>query len=376
MKEALRKMLGAGLLAGLLALTAGAQAPQFSNWSGPVNLGPAINSRFNDQHPTISKDGLTLIFISDRTTPDVNGQTPFGDYDLYVSQRDTPDDPWGPPANLAVLNTPFREFAPELSTDGHWLYFHSNRPGGCGLADIYAVHRKNKRDDFTWEAPINLGCILNTPVTDAGPTVFQDPDTGVFTMYINRNYIPPPDMEGFDIYMSTCSADISSCNRDQLWTAASIVNELSSPVRDTRTAIRRRDGLEIIVTSSRTGGCGSQDLWVSTRTTTADAWSIPVNLDPIDPSTGKPTCVTNSSALDGAMALSWDGTELIFFSNRPGGSGLNDLWVATRTKVKGKDDRDEQKGEHSGEGKDRDRDKDKDKEKDKDKDGDKHSRKD
>ena len=35
------------------------------------------------------------------------------------------------------------------------------------------------------------------------------------------------------------------------------------------------------------------------------------------------------------MALSWDGTELMFFSNRPGGSGGNDLWVAKRTKLTG-----------------------------------------
>lgn len=336
MKNALRKILGAVLLVGLFVLTASAQAPQFSDWSAPVNLGAAINSGANDQHPTISKDGLTLIFVSDRTAPDVHGQTPFGDYDLYVSQRDSLEDPWGPPVNLATLNTPSREFAPELSTDGHWLYFHSSRPGGCGSTDIYVAHRQNKRDDFGWEAPINLGCIFNTATTDAGPTVFQDPATGIFTMYINRNYNPPPEPDGFDIYVSTCSADIASCNRDRLWSAASIVNELSSPVRDTRTAIRRRDGLEIIVTSSRTGGCGSQDLWVSTRATTADAWPIPVNLDPINLSTGKPTCVTNSASVDGAMALSWDGTELIFFSNRVvGGFGFNDLWVTKRTKITG-----------------------------------------
>ena len=302
-----------------------AAAQQFGPWSAPVNLGAAINTAANDQHPTISKDGLTLIFVSDRPGG-------FGDMDLYVSQRDSLDGLWGLAVNLAALNTPLREFAPELSTDGHWLYFH--RPGVCGLADIYAAHRKDKRDDFEWEEPVNLGCVLNTPFTDAGPTVFQDPDTGVFTLYLNRSLLPPPDMEGFDIYASTCTADLSSCNREQLWGPAFKVDELSSPRRDTRTAIRRRDGLEMIVTSSRTpGGCGSQDLWVSTRTTTADTWSIPVNLDPIDPGTGLPTCVTNSSSLDGAMAISWDGTELYFFSNRTGGAGLNDLYRSTRSKL-------------------------------------------
>lgn len=334
MNDTIHKALSGLLVLSFFALAVSTQAQQFSNWPAPVNLGPVINSIANDQHPTISKDGLTLIFVSNRTTPDVRGQAPFGEFDLYISQRDSLEDPWGAPINLAMLNTSFREFAPELSTDGHWLYFHSNRPGGCSLEDIYAVHRQNKRDDFGWETPINLGCILNTAGQDAGPTVFQDPATGVFTMYINRGF-NPADPESLDIYVSTCTADISSCNRDRLWSAASLVNELSSPVRDTRTAIRRRDGLEMILTSSRTGGCGSQDLWISTRATTADAWSIPVNLDPVDPSTLKPTCITNSSAVDGAMALSWDGTELVFFSNRTGGSGGNDLWVSRRTKITG-----------------------------------------
>jgi hypothetical protein len=316
------------ILAGALLSTLPLRAQQFSNWSAPINLGSATNSTANDQHPTISKDGLTLFFISDRPGG-------FGDFDLYLSQRDSPDDPWQPAVNLAVLNTPFREFAPETTTDGHWLYFLSNRPGGCGDQDIWVAHRQNKRDDFGWEAPINLGCVLNTSGADAGPTVFQDPVTGIFSMYLNRTFTPAlPD--SFDIFVSTCTADLSSCNRDQLWSAASLVPELSSPLRDTRTAIRRRDGLEMILTSSRPGGCGSQDLWVSTRASTADAWSIPVNLDPIDPATGTPTCVTNSSSLDGAMALSWEGTTLYFFSNRPGGFGGNDLWVSTRNKLTGK----------------------------------------
>ena len=316
--------------AGLICLTAlqpTARAQQFSEWSAAVNLGAVVNTSANDQHPTISKDGLTLIFVSTRAGG-------VGGNDLYVSERDSLEDPWGPPVNLVMLNTAFTDFAPEFSTDGHWLFFHSNRPGGCGNTDIYASHRQNKRDNFGWEAPINLGCVLNTPFQDAGPTVFQDPVTGIFTMYINRSF-NPADPEDFDIYASTCDADISSCNRNQLWSAAVLVPELNSPQRDTRTAIRRRDGLEMIITSSRPGGCGSQDLWVSTRAATADSWSIPVNIDPINPATGMPTCVTNSPAIDGAMALSWDGTELYFFSNRAGGFGVNDLYRSTRTKIAG-----------------------------------------
>ena len=314
-----------------ILLPTAAMSQEFSQWSAAVNVGSTINTSANDQHPTLSKDGLTMIFVSTRT-PSAGGN------DLWVTERDSLEDPWQPAINLAFLNSAGTDFAPEFSTDGHWLFFHSDRPGGCGSTDIYAAHRKDKRDVFGWDEIDNLGCTLNTAASDAGPTVFQDPATGVFTMYINRNLLIPPDTEGFDIYMSSCAADLSSCNRDQLWGPAIYVAELSMPgFRDTRTAIRRRDGLEMILTSSRPGGCGSQDLWVSTRETTADLWSIPVNLDPINPVTGLPICTTNSAAIDGAMAISWDGTEMYFFSNRtPGGFGGNDLYRTTRTKLTGK----------------------------------------
>jgi len=62
---------------------------------------------------------------------------------------------------------------------------------------------------------------------------------------------------------------------------------------------------------------------VATRATTADPWSTPVNLGP----------TVNSTAFDGAPALSFDGTTLYFFSARPGGFGANDLYVTMRTRL-------------------------------------------
>src|SRR5215471_12755514 len=53
---------------------------QFSDWSEPVNLGPVVNSHFNDQHPAISRDRLSLYISSDRPGG-------FGDFDIYVSHR-------------------------------------------------------------------------------------------------------------------------------------------------------------------------------------------------------------------------------------------------------------------------------------------------
>lgn len=101
-------------------------ADHFSEWSAPVNLGPVINSRFNDRAPELSPDGLSLYFASNRTGG-------FGATDIYVARRAGPDQPWGPAANLgAVVNTPGIDAPGHLSRDGHRLYFTSPGPSGSG----------------------------------------------------------------------------------------------------------------------------------------------------------------------------------------------------------------------------------------------------
>lgn len=70
----------------------------------------------------------------------------------------------------------------------------------------------------------------------------------------------------------------------------------------------------------RPGGEGLGDLWVSTKDG-ANQWQAPVNLGP----------TVNSSARDASPELSSDGLTLFFASDRPGGSGVTDLWMTTRT---------------------------------------------
>ena len=345
----------------LLACTAAAQ--EFGPWSAPVNLGATVNSACDDQHPTLSKDGLNLIFSSTRpqeptlTSCDVR-------LHLWVSQRDSLDSLWQVPQPLTMLNSPdnspFQEYAPNLTTDGHWLFFHSTRnEGSCnggGRFELWAAHRQDKRNDLGWETPVNLGCALNISGADnAGPNVWEDDTTGTLYLYFTRNLTAPPNPDGYHIYLSTCNADLDTCIRQQLWGTAELVGALSSSVRDTRTAIRRRDGLEMVVTSRRcnspiptpdiplcsTLSAGMLDLWVSTRDfvqLSQDNWSTPVNLNQdnlakCNQSSITPCPVVNMGANDGAPALSWDGLTMIFYSNRPGGSGGNDLYVSTRGKL-------------------------------------------
>ncbi len=143
----------------------------FGPWSEPVNLGPVVNSPFDDTHPAISKNGLSLFITSGR--PGGVNRANLGQFnEIWVSQRSSLDADWGSPQNLGpVINSFGRSTGvPNFSTDGHLMFFNSARPGGCGAADLYVARRKNKRDDFGWQAPVNLGCTINSAAADNGPT--------------------------------------------------------------------------------------------------------------------------------------------------------------------------------------------------------------
>jgi WD40 repeat protein len=324
-----------------------ALAQEFGPWSGPLNLGAPVNSACSDQQPGLSKDGLSLIFASSR--PFDHQPTSTSDclsaLHLWISQRDSLDSPWQSPQPLTMLNSAYQDNAPNLTPDGHWLFFFSTRAGGCdgsGFFELWAAHRQNKRDDFGWEAPMNLGCTLNIAgANEAGPNFWEDDATGSLYLYFVRDLLPVPadpnsDPTGnlTDIYVSTCTVDLDTCNRLELWEPAVIVPELNSPVRDSRNAIRQRDGLEMFVSSNRPGTIGGFDLWVSTRTSAQDLWSIPININQDNLNKGG-DLVVNTTANEGAPAISWDGQTLIFYSNRAGGYGGNDLYMSTRQKLTG-----------------------------------------
>jgi hypothetical protein len=204
---------------------------KFANaeWSEPVNLGSIVNSAGIEIEVSISKDGLSLYIASNRS----------GNFDIWVSHRESDDEPWGPPQPLGpAINTAAREQAPFISRDGHRLYFFSDREAVGGTTDIYVSRRRNKRDDFGWEAPVNLGSGVNSTANETLPVLFEDDATGTTTLYFSSNRAGSV---GADIYASTLQADGT-------FGPAAMVAELSSPRRD-RVLTIRRDGLEIFLRS-------------------------------------------------------------------------------------------------------------------------------
>jgi Tol biopolymer transport system component len=264
----------------------------------PINLGPTINSPSLDGTPSVTADGLSLFFNSQRSGG-------YGHYDVWVSTRQTTADPWGEPVNLGpTINTSSLDGCTIISPDGLTLYFASNRPGGYGGWDIYATTRASMADP--WSTPTNLGPPFNSSASDSGISVTADGLTAFFDS--NR----PDGFGNSDIYMSTRTTP------DDTWGDPVNLGPLVNSSSVDGFALVSPDGLSLYFQSNRPGGYGAFDVWVTTRPTTDDEWGAPVNLGP----------VINTSAFDGAATISADCSTLYFMSGRPGGFGQHDLWKA------------------------------------------------
>ena len=254
---------GVSILAAALAMPAHAQ--KFSEWSAPVNLGPVANSSGDDTCASISKDGLTLYFAKGP-----------GELAIWFTERPTLDAPWGAPKKLpATVNTPgSNNFCETLSADLHALYFVSDRAGGCGGADIYVSYRRDTHDNLGWETPVNLGCQVNSPEQDLRASPFQGED-GTEYLYFSSARLGGTGPAGTsDIY-------VSKKQSDGTFGAATRVEGLNTTFNDSRPNVRERDGLEIFFDSNRPGGNGGADLYTSTRASVSDPWSAPANLGPV-----------------------------------------------------------------------------------------------
>lgn len=283
-----------------------AVGPVWSDWSEPMNL-TAVNSSAQDNQPTLSPDQLSLYFASSRAGG-------YGGNDIWVARRASLDSPWQTPVNVGPpINGPANDQGPTLSNDGLLLFFHSNRPDGHGEQDIYVSRRIDKHDDFSWAPVANLGADVNTSNNEAGPMYMQHVEAGPVNLYFSRG----PTGADIDIY----SAEIS---RDGETRGPAVpVSELNfavAGITDARTTVRR-DSREVIFFSTRPGGFGMADLYVSVRQNVDVPWSAPLNL-------GQPL---NTAFTDTQPSLSFDGRTLVFSSNRPGGLGSNDIWISTRT---------------------------------------------
>ena len=142
-----------------------------SGWQCPRNLGTPVNTAGNEGALSLSPDGRYIFFAGcDRTDS-------YGRCDLYVSNRD--GNQWGTPVNLgSMVNSAAWESQPSVSSDGKTLFFASNRPGGYGQTDLWFSTINN---DGTFCAPVNLGKTINTEGSEMAPFIHPDGKTLYFS---------------------------------------------------------------------------------------------------------------------------------------------------------------------------------------------------
>jgi hypothetical protein len=146
------------------------RATRNAPWGQAVNLGPKMNTPQNDGHPCVAPNNLELYFNSNRPGG-------YGNGDIYVCRRATASDPWGDPVNLGpMVNSAYQEILPELSPDGLLLMFvdypGSLRPGGYGGTDLWMARRATVSSP--WQAPVNLGPRVNSGGNDWQPLISPD----------------------------------------------------------------------------------------------------------------------------------------------------------------------------------------------------------
>ena len=294
-------------------VSAAAEAAHFADWAPAQKIDEvaANNSELNtpsiDGCPIQAPDGLSLYMASNR--PDG-----LGGLDIWVARRASAQAPFGEPENLGEpINSGADDFCP-TPVRGGGLFFVSRRTTAesCGLGDIY-FSRENPVHG--WSTPNRLACSPagpNSELDEQGPSYVEA--GGHELLYFSRSSGSVPG----DLYVAEMAAGGS-------FGPASPVAELNTPGNEIQPNVRK-DGLEVVFSSNfdHPGAQGSQDVYVSTRSSVDEPWSPPVNLG---------TSV-NTAAGESRPSLSWDARTLLF-GRAPGPEGMSDIYVTTRDRLTG-----------------------------------------
>lgn len=142
-----------------------------NNWTKAVSLSSAINTTGNEGAQCISPDGQYLYFAG------CGRADGLGKCDIYFSKLE--GNSWSKPQNIgAPINSPYWESQPSISPDGKTIYFVSDRKGGYGSYDIYLSRYLG---NGKWSNPVNLGTNVNTEGSELSPFIHSDNQTLYFS---------------------------------------------------------------------------------------------------------------------------------------------------------------------------------------------------
>ena len=295
-------IIGAVVLAAATVLPAAADGPSnYGAWGAPTAVAE-VNTAAHEGCPIESPNGKQLYIASTRGGG-------FGKNDIWVANRAKVSEPFGPMQNLgSAINTADQEFCP-TPLGGGWLLFVSDR-AACGatpgltppVGDIYITRQRN---DGTWDAPRNLGCVAdgtgpNFVGGEFGPSLRTI--AGVTYLYFSSTGTSG----NHDIYRSIL-------NSAGQFETPQAVTELNSSAVDQMPNVSA-DGSEIVFASNRGG---NMDIYTATFDRVTGLWSSPV-----------PITAVNTAEPESRPSLSGDGKRLYF------GRGVTaDIYVSTRVEL-------------------------------------------
>lgn len=233
---------------------------------------------------------LTCVVVAMCTASDVKADFTFGPA-VYIG---------------SPVNSWYDDLGVSVSPDGLSLYFGSARPEGYGNYDLWVATRASKDD--AWGTPMNLGSTVNSSAEDGDPKISTDELSLYFCSKRSGG------QGGLDLWVTTRPG-----KGDPWGTPVNLGPTINTEYSEDACHISA-DGLSLFFDSDRPGGQGNWDIWVATRPTTGDPWNAPANL-------GTPV---NGPYSDGEPSVSADGRMLFLTSNRPGGCGGFDIWMASR----------------------------------------------
>lgn len=269
----------------------GAMACNPTGVFGNLRAVGGLDSAHEDEFASLSADELTVYLADNSAAPGT------ANLDLYAASRPTIAAPFGAPVSLVGLNTSSDDRSPSVSSDGLSLFFHSSR--GTSY-DLYVSTRTSTGSSFG--APTALGPSINSTFIETSPVVSADGKT----LYFDRD-----DGTGSRLFRSTLGPTG--------FQAPTPVSELDTA--SAHSATLTADELTIFFASDRVGGAGMIDIWTATRASTQVSFGAITNVTEL-----------NTNLQEFPDWVSPDGCRLYFTSNRPGGAGGFDIFVAERAR--------------------------------------------
>lgn len=255
-------------------------------WSTPINLGARINTEANESHPTISGDGLTLVFLRDSKA--------------YQASRYQVGRTFRVPTLLpGPINEEGDVDSPYLSHDGLTLVFASTRQGSLGANDLWICKRTTL--DAPFSKPENLGPTVNTADEDSTPSLSADTLT---LWFCSLRHDESQQVDLYEASRPSTDAPFSQAKR--------LTGAINGPGNDFFPRPAFSDRVMFFTVTNE----GEQHLCYARRQNLNEPFGKP-----------RPFVFGIDTSLVGTVAVSADGQMMVYDSDQASGRGGFDLWL-------------------------------------------------